>query len=130
LLLCLIQLVSTSCLVRRRSIARKGGQISQALLVADRQSLIEAIARQYDAVRDFNAEVNMVPALGSTEKNKVTEYKDVRADILFRKPASIRLIVLYPVIRNKVLDMVSSGTAFKLYVPARNRFIAGKKEVD
>jgi len=130
LLLCLIPLVSTSCLVRRRSIARKGGQINQALLVADRQTLVDALARQYEAIRDFNAEVNMVPALGTTEKNKVTEYKDVRAYILFRKPAFIRLIGLYPVVRNKAFDMVSSGTEFKLYVPARNRFIVGKNEVD
>jgi len=130
LLLCLLQLVSTSCLVRRRSIARKGGQINQALLVADRQSLVDAVARQYEAIRDFNAEVNMVPALGSTEKNKVTEYKDVRAYILFRKPAGIRLIGLYPVVRNKAFDMVSDGTDFKLFVPARNRFIVGKNEVD
>jgi outer membrane lipoprotein-sorting protein len=130
LLLCLLPLVSTSCLVRRRSIARKGGQINQALLVADRQSLIDAIARQYETIRDFNAEVNMVPALGSTEKNRVTEYKDVRAYILFRKPAGIRLIGLYPVVRNKAFDMVSDGMEFKLFVPARNRFIVGKNEID
>src|SRR6266550_9279760 len=130
LLLCLLQLVSTSCLVRRRSIARKGGQINQALLVADRQSLVDAVARQYDAIRDFNAEVNMVPALGTTEKNKVTEYKDVRAYILFRKPADIRLIGLYPVVRNKAFDMVSNGAEFKLFVPARNRFLIGKNDID
>src|SRR2546423_10595596 len=130
LFFCLIPLLTTSCLVRRRSIARKGGQINQALLVADRQSLVDAVARQYEATGDFNAEVNMVPALGTTEKNKVTEYKDVRAYILFRKPTDIRLIGLYPVVRNKAFDMVSNGENFKLYVPARNRFITGKNEVD
>ena len=129
ILFCLIPLVSTSCLVRRRSIARKGGQVNQSLLVADRQTLIDAIARQYEAVRDFNAEVNMVPALGTTEKNKVTEYKDVRAYILFRKPSDIRLIGLYPVVRSKAFDMVSNGSDFKLFVPARNRFITGKNEI-
>src|SRR5262245_26767010 len=96
-LLLLIPLISTSCLVRRRQIARKGGQVNQALLTADRQTLIDAIAKQFEAIRDFSAEVNMVPALGSTEKNKVTEYKDVRAYILFSKPANIRIIGLYPV---------------------------------
>jgi outer membrane lipoprotein-sorting protein len=130
MLVCLVLLGSTSCLVRRRSIARKGGQVDHALLVADRQSLVDAIARQYEAIHDFNAEVNMVPALGTTEKNKVTEYKDVRAYILFRKPADIRLIGLYPVVRNKAFDMVSNGTDFKLYVPSKNRFILGKNEID
>ncbi|HXA52333.1 MAG TPA: hypothetical protein VNV86_18580 [Candidatus Acidoferrum sp.] len=129
LILCLILLTSSSCLVRRRSIARKGAKVNQALLVADRQSLVDAIQRQYDAIQDFNMEVNMIPALGSTEKNKVTEYKDVRAYILFRKPAEIRIIGLYPVVRNKAFDMVSNGTDFKLFVPARNRFLVGSNEI-
>jgi outer membrane lipoprotein-sorting protein len=129
LIFCLILLTTPSCLVRRRSIARKGGKNNQALLVADRQSLVEAIQRQYDAIQDFNMEVNMIPALGSTEKNKVTEYKDVRAYILFRKPAEIRIIGLYPVVRSKAFDMVSNGTDFKLFVPSRNRFLIGSNEV-
>src|SRR5689334_4539477 len=129
ILVALLSSFSTSCLVRRRSIARKGAKVSQALLVADRTSLVNAIARQYEAVQDFSAEVNMIPALGSTEKNKVTEYKDVRAYILFRKPADIRIIGLYPVVRNKAFDMVSNGTDFKLFVPSRNRFIVGRNEI-
>ena len=71
----------------------------------------------------------MVPALGSAEKNKITEYKDVRAYILFRKPEEIRLIGLYPVVRNKAFDMVSKTADFRLYIPAQNRFIMGKNEV-
>jgi outer membrane lipoprotein-sorting protein len=129
LILCLILLTSPSCLVRRRSIARKGAKVNQALLVADRQALVDAIKHQYDSIQDFNMEVNMIPALGSTEKNKVTEYKDVRAYILFRKPAEIRIIGLYPVVRNKAFDMVSNGTDFKLFVPARNRFLVGSNEI-
>ena len=127
--MCLAVMSSTSCLVRRRSIARKGASVNQALLIADRQTLVNEIARQYNAIHDFNAEVNMVPALGSTEKNKVTEYKDVRAYILFRKPADIRIIGLYPVVRNKAFDMVSTGPGFKLFVPARNRFLVGNNEI-
>ena len=72
----------------------------------------------------------MVPALGTAEKSKITEYKDVRAYILFRKPADIRLIGLYPVVRNKAFDMVSNGTDFKLYVPATNRFLVGTNEIE
>ena len=130
LIVCLTAAVSTSCLVRRRSIARKGGQVNQALLMADRQSLVAAIARQYDAIHDLSAEVNMIPALGTAEKNKITEYKDVRAYILFRKPSDIRIIGLYPVVRNKAFDMVSNGVDFKLFVPSRNRFLVGKNQIE
>src|SRR5215471_12637899 len=129
LILTLISLGSSSCVVRRRSIARTGGQPNHALQTADRQTLVDAVARQYNAIHDFSAEVNMVPALGTTEKNKVTEYKDVRAYILFRMPDEIRIIGLYPVVRSKAFDMVSTGSEFKLYVPAKNRFIVGKNEI-
>jgi outer membrane lipoprotein-sorting protein len=130
LLLCLIPLGLSSCLARRRAFARNGGKPTQPLLVADRSTLVDSIARQYQAIHDFNATVDMVPALGSAEKSKITEYKDVRAFILFRKPGDIRLIGLYPVVRNKAFDMVSDGTNFKLYVPARNRFLVGRNEID
>ncbi|MGA2270880.1 MAG: DUF4292 domain-containing protein [Bryobacteraceae bacterium] len=130
LLLCLIPLGLSSCLARRRLIARTGGKTAQTLLVADRSTLVDSIARQYEAIHDFNATVDMVPAVGSAEKSKITEYKDVRAFILFRKPGDIRLIGLYPVVRNTAFDMVSDGANFKLYVPARNRFLVGRNEID
>ena len=76
-------------------------------MTADKQTLIDRLAQQYRAVQSFSATVDMVPALGSSEKSKITEYKDVRGYILFRKPADIRIIGLYPVVRNKAFDMVS-----------------------
>jgi outer membrane lipoprotein-sorting protein len=130
LLLCLIPLGLSSCLARRRVFSRIGGKATQPLLVADRSTLVDIIARQYEAIHDFNATVDMVPALGSAEKSKITEYKDVRAFILFRKPGDIRLIGLYPVVRNKAFDMVSDGTSFKLYVPSQNRFLVGRNEIE
>ena len=128
---CLLAAGLSSCFARRRLIARKGAKnTTQALLTADRQTLLDSVTRQYEAVRDFNAEVDMVPALGTAEKSKITEYKDVRAYILFRRPGDIRLIGLYPVVRTKAFDMVSNGLDFKLYVPSRNRFLIGKNEIE
>jgi outer membrane lipoprotein-sorting protein len=129
LLFCLMPLGFSSCAVRRRIITRLGGKTAQELLSVDKNSLVVAVARQYDAVRDFSATVNMAPALGSAEKNKVTEYKDVRAYILFRKPADIHILGLYPVVLGKAFDMVSNGTDFKLYIPSRNRFLVGLNTV-
>jgi hypothetical protein len=131
LLLCLTVSGLTSCLARRRLITRTGGAKSAQpiLQVVDRDSLLQEITRLYEAVHDFNATVDMVPALGSAEKSKITEYKDVRAYILFRKPDEIRLIGLYPVVRNKAFDMVSRGPTFALHIPAQNRFITGRNDV-
>ncbi len=131
LLLCLTTLGLSSCLARRRVITRPGAPKSghATLLVAAPEALTQEIARRYEAIHDFNATVDMVPALGSAERSKITEYKDVRAYILFRKPDEIRLIGLYPLVRNKAFDMVSQNGDFKLYIPAQNRFIMGKNEV-
>jgi outer membrane lipoprotein-sorting protein len=131
LMSCLIATTLSSCLARRRAITRKGAGAAKAptLLTTNRATLINEVAKQYAAVHDFSATVDMVPALGSVEKNKVTEYKDVRAYILYREPADIRLIGLYPVVRNTAFDMVSTGPTFNLYVPSRNRFITGQNEI-
>jgi hypothetical protein len=102
-----------SCLAVRRKITRTGtgtgANKTVTLLTADRATLRDVIVRQYEAIRDFNATVDLVPALGSAEKSKITEYKDVRGYILFRRPASIRIIGLFPVMRTKAFDMVSTG---------------------
>ena len=129
LLLCLSALDFSGCFVRRRIITRKGGRAAPILLTADKQTLIDRLAHEYRLIQNFNATVDMTPALGSSEKNKITEYKDVRGYILFRKPADIRIIGLYPVVRNKAFDMVSNGTDFRLYLPAKNRFVTGSNQL-
>jgi len=98
-------------------------------MVADKNALVQSIEHQYNAIHDFNATVDMVPAVGSAEKNKITEFKDVRAFILFRQPALIRIIGLYPVVRSKAFDMSSDGAAFRLYLPSKNRFLTGSNEI-
>ena len=123
LVLCLLAAATSSCIARRRLIPRAGN--AKPLLVTGLPALLAAITKQYDAVHDFSASIDMVPALGTTEKNHITEYKDVRAYIRFRKPSDIRLIALMPVVRSTLFDMVSDGASFKLYIPAKNRFIVG-----
>lgn len=130
LLICLLSAGLTSCLARRRAINRPGSTKGPLnLLTADQRVLMDAVTRQYNAIHDFNATVDMTPALGSAEKSKITEYKDVRAYIYYRKPDDIHLVGLYPVVRSRAFDMVSNGDSFKLYVPAKNRFIVGRNEI-
>jgi outer membrane lipoprotein-sorting protein len=127
LVLCLMAASLSSCLARRRLIPRAAN--AKALQTADLPTLLAALTKQYEAVHDFSATVDMVPALGSAEKNHITEYKDVRAYIRFRKPSDIRLIGLMPVVRTKAFDMVSNGTDFKLYIPPKNLFITGQNAI-
>jgi len=129
-LLGLMALALSGCLARNRAFVRLGGKPTQSLLVADRATLVNIINRQYEAIDNFNAEVDMVPALGSAEKSKITEYKDFRGYILYRRASEIRVIGLYPIVRNKAFDMVANGAGFRLYIPSQNRFIVGSNELD
>ena len=72
--------------------------------------------------------IRAAPSL--VEKSQITEYKDVRGYILFRKPADIRILGLYPVVRNTAFDMVSDGKMFRLYIPSQNRFVVGSNSVE
>jgi outer membrane lipoprotein-sorting protein len=130
--MCLISLGFSGCVVRRRVITRKGtgGKVATNLLVADQASLIDTIAKHYNAVHDFSATVDMTPAVGTAEKSHITEYKDVTGYILFSKPSFTHIIGLYPVIRSKAFDMVSDGKIFKLYLPSRNLFLVGNNDVE
>lgn len=128
-LLCLISAVLSSCFAHHRPFGRAGANPNQKLLTADEPVLVDAIARQYNAVHDFSASVDMAPSLGSAEKNQITEYKDVRAYIYFRKPAEVHILGLAPLVRTRAFDMVSDGTDFKLYIATQNRFIVGRNEV-
>jgi outer membrane lipoprotein-sorting protein len=129
ILFCLTACGLSSCLAVRRRITRSGPTSPAGLLTADRATLVSVLAKQFDAIHDFNATVDMVPALGTAEKSKITEYKDVRGYILFRQPSSIRIIGLLPVVRTKAFDMVSTGPDFKLSIGSKNRFVIGKNEI-
>jgi hypothetical protein len=98
------------------------------LLTADRDALAARLENLYKAVTSFVATVDMTPSLGSVYKGEITEYKDVRGYILFRKPADIRILAQYPLIRTTAFDMVSSGSEFKFYLPAKNLFVIGAND--
>src|ERR1035437_3151419 len=100
---CLISLGFSSCSVRRR-ISRLGKNAAQPLAIADKTTLIAIVARNFNLVRDFNGTFNLTPSIGSAEKNKITEYKDVTAHILFRQLSDIRILGLYPLVGGTAFD--------------------------
>jgi hypothetical protein len=121
-------LLLTSCLARRRVITRNKSTQTQTLLTANKEALLKLIENQTRLIGSLSATVDMVPSVGSVIKGKITEYTDFLAYIRYRKPADIRIIGLYPVVRNTAFDMVADGTGFRLYLPSKNKFITGGNE--
>ena len=113
--------LQSSCIARRRLIPRAGN--TKPLLAADLPDPAGRSSRSNTTPStNFSATVDMVPALGSTEKNHITEYKDVRAYIRFRKPADIRIIGLMPVVRSTSVRHGFQWRRFQALHPVQGPF--------
>jgi outer membrane lipoprotein-sorting protein len=115
------------CLFRTHNVERR--QIAGNLKSATRDELIERINAEAEKVSTMNATVDIAASAGGEKKGKVTEYSEVRGYILVRKPAMLRMIGLFPVVRNRMFDMVSDGQSFRMSIPAKNKFIVGRNDI-
>jgi outer membrane lipoprotein-sorting protein len=118
----------SGCLLRTHKVEPR--TVSTAPLVAATvDQLVDRINSEAAKVKSMNATVDIASSVGGERKGKVTEFQEIRGYVLLRKPEMLRMIGLYPVLRNKAFDMVSNGDQFKLYIPTKNKFIIGTREV-
>jgi hypothetical protein len=98
------------------------------LQTASQQELIDRLNRDATIVKSLNATVDIDTSYGGEKRGKVTNFKEIRGYILVQEPNMLRMIGLYPIVRNKAFDVVSDGKEFKLSVPATNKFYVGHNE--
>jgi outer membrane lipoprotein-sorting protein len=101
-----------------------------SLKSASKEDLVARINREAAQIQTLNATVDIKASIGGSKKGQITEYQEVRGYILARKPGWLRMIGLFPVLRNRAFDMVSNGSTFKLWIPPKNRFIVGSNEIN
>lgn len=100
------------------------------LKTATQQELIDYIDTQAEKIRSMEATVDIDTSVGGEKKGKVIEYEEIRGYVLARKPSMLRMIGLMPIVRNRAFDMVSDGQDFKLWIPAKNRFVVGRNDIE
>ncbi len=116
-------LSATGCLFRTRTVEVR---LSNAKLqTATQQELIDRLNHDAAQIKTLNATVDIDTEVGGEKRGKVTQFKEIRGYVMVRKPNMLRMIGLYPIVRNKAFDMVSDGQEFKLSVPATNKFYIG-----
>jgi hypothetical protein len=99
-----------------------------AVQTATRTDLIERINAEATEIQTLKATVGITVSVGGSKLGKIREYQEIRGYILARKPSSLRMIGLFPILPSHLFDMVSSGQEFKLWIPSRNQFIVGDNE--
>ncbi len=116
------------CLFRTRTVQIH--QASVTLLSATLDELVEKINTEAAKVQTLNATVNIDTSVGGAKtKGKITDIQEISGYLLLRRPDMIRLIGLFPLVRNKAFDMVSDGSEFKLWIPVKNKFYVGHNDV-
>ena len=118
---------TTGCLFRTRVVEMRTS--TAKLETATRQELVDRINTEAAKIKTLNATVDIATSVGGEKKGKVTDYEEIRGYILVRKPDMLRMIGLFPIVRNKAFDMVSEGNQFKLSIPAKNKFYVGHNDV-
>ena len=117
----------TGCLFRTR--VAEIHTSTAALQSATKDQLVSYINGEASKLRTLNATVDIATSVGGEKKGKVTDYEEIRGYILVRKPNNLRMIGLFPIVRNKAFDMVSDGSTFKLSIPAKSKFYVGHNEM-
>src|SRR5208337_975426 len=104
---CLIALLlgETGCLFRTRVAEIRTS--TAKLQTATKQELVARINQEATGIKTLNATVDIDTSVGGEKKGKVTEYQEIRGFILVRKPDMLRMIGLFPIVRNTAFDMVS-----------------------
>ncbi|HLX43254.1 MAG TPA: hypothetical protein VKR43_07460 [Bryobacteraceae bacterium] len=125
-LACAAILSSAGCFVRKRVVVPQGQPANRPVLTATKDELLARIRRASGPIQNFSMKADMSPSVGSVNGGELTDYATIRAYILFRRPRWIRVLGLDPVVHSTtILDMVSMGKEFRVFIPSRNNFILG-----
>jgi len=96
---------------------------------ATADQLVQAINQQYEAIHSMSATVEFQATEGGSLKGREKTYISFSGYILLRKPESLRVLGLLPVVRTQAFDMASDGKTFKLLIRPRNKAIVGSNTV-
>ena len=127
LLFLAITLPLSGCLFhsRKPSVLMSTAQLKSATF----PELVAKINSDAAQIQTLNATVDIAASTGGSKKGKITDYQSITGYILVRKPEMLRMIGLFPIVRNRAFDMVSNGQTFKLWVPPKNKFVVGRNDV-
>lgn len=126
-LLSLALLGTSGCMFRTRPVEEKYSKVP--LKDCTQQGLIDLLSQQAQSLQTLKATADIDTSVGGIKKGRVTDYKEIRGMVLARKPASLHMIGLMPIVRTTAFDMVSDGQQFKLWIPPKNRFVVGLNDM-
>lgn len=126
LLLMLLPLMN-GCLVRTRRV--KQPKMPSVVMTATADDLVKSINDQCQEIHSLSATAEFQATVGGPNKGKEKTYTSFTGYILLRKPESLRVIGLVPVLHTRAFDLASNGVTFKLWIPHDNKVFEGPNTV-
>jgi len=127
LLLLLLLPLLDGCLVHTRRI--KQAKMPSTVMTATADDLVEEINDRCKAIHSLSATVTFTATVGGPRKGKEKTYTSFNGYILLRKPESLRVIGLVPLLHTRAFDMATNGQTFKLWIPHENKVFEGPNTV-
>jgi outer membrane lipoprotein-sorting protein len=115
------------CLVHTRTV--KQAMMPSVVMTATADQLVTAINDQCQEIHTLSATVEFQATEGGPRKGKEKTFTSFSGYIRLRKPDSLRVIGLLPVIRTRAFDMATDGNTFKLLLPHYNKVVEGPNTV-
>ena len=126
LVLCLLPFLG-GCLARTHKVQQ--AKVPPVLLSAEADQLIARVNKVSDSIDSLNATVEFQASVGGANKGSVTDYTSLSGFILLRKPESVQVLGLVPVLRSRAFELTSDGKTFELYIPSQNKLIEGTNKI-
>ena len=126
-LLLLLLPLTNGCFVRTRII--KQAKMPSVVMTATADDLVKSINDRCQTIQSLSATVEFKATVGGPNKGKEKTYTSFTGYILLRKPESLRVIGLVPLLHTRAFDLASNGNTFMLWVPHENKVFEGPNTV-
>ena len=95
------------------------------VMTATPDQLVAQINDAWAKFQSLTATVDVRASHLKTQEGTATDYPNFRANLLLRKPGSLRVLGHAPLIQTTMFDLGSDGTNFKLVIPPENLVYQG-----
>jgi hypothetical protein len=117
----------TGCLVHTHSVLKT--RPPTIVLGANLDQLLNQVDERYSAIKSMTAYVQVVACTGGASKGEVSCYPPFNGFIVIGKPEEINVILKYPYVGSRAIDMVSDGKTFKMLISINNCAVEGSDVV-
>ncbi len=87
--------------------------------------LVEDLNKRWEELNTLSVTVDMRATVTRSKQGEASDYPSIPGIILLRKPEMLRVYGRVPVVGTRLLDMVSDGKNFTLWIPQSNKAIEG-----